>query len=479
MPVRVTTVGMEPVVTEERIARQPPEAQVIIRALVAKIAKLEAELEQLRREVKGKTPQNSSLPPSTQHPHARPKPRRRKSKKRRGGQPGHQKHERPQIPTEDCDSVESLKPKECRRCGGKLSGNDPTPLRHQVWELPEIKPLVTEYQRHRLGCPSCGETTCGELPAGVPQGQSGPRLMAFTGLLMAYYRQSKRRTAEFLSTLLGQPCSAALTVKMQTLVTAALRPSYEALAAELPTQDQLSADETPTKEQNGKAWLWTFVARAFTVFAVRATREATALGDLLTEAFRGIVTCDRAKMYWRAKRLQWCWAHLKRDFQALIDRGDGQAKRLGYDLRRATCKLFEHWANYRDGTITRAALLRRMAPVRREVERLLLRGAESGNRRFQGMCRELYDHRQWLWTFLRHEGIEPTNNAAERSLRHAVIWRKLSFGTQSAGGSRFVETMLTVIETCRQQRHNVFGFVTAAVEAHLARQPAPSLLSRV
>ena len=471
--------GMKPVVTDKRIARQPPEAQAIIRALLAKIAEMEAELEELRRQVKGKTPQNSSLPSSTQHPHAKPSREKRRSKKRRGGQPGHAKHERPLIPPEDCDRVESLKPKECRRCGEKLSGNDPEPLRHQVWELPEIKPLVTEYQRHRLGCPWCGETTCAELPAGVPLGQSGPRLLAFTALLMAYYRQSKRRTAEFLSTLLGQPCCPALTVKMQTQVTAALRPSYEELAAELPTQDQVSADETPTKEQNGKAWLWTFVARTFTVFAVRATREATALSDLLTKAFRGIVTCDRAKMYWRAKRLQWCWAHLKRDFQALIDNGDGQAKRLGYDLRRATCKLFEHWVNYRDGTISRAALLRRMATVRRDVERFLLRGAESGNRRIQGMGRELYDHRDWLWTFLRHEGIEPTNNAAERSLRHAVIWRKLSFGTQSAGGSRFVETMLTVIETCRQQRRNAFAFVTDAVEAHLARQPAPSLLSGV
>jgi len=469
---------MEPVVTEKRIARQPPEAQAIIRALLARIAKLEAELEELRRQVKGKTPQNSSLPPSTQHPHARPQPPKRKSKKRRGGQPGHAKHERPLIPTEDCDSMESLKPKECRRCGGKLSGNDPEPLRHQVWELPEIKPLVTEYQRHRLSCSACGETTCAELPPGVPHGQSGPRLMAFTGLLMAYYRQSKRRTAEFLSTLLGQPCCPALTVKIQTQVTAALRPSYEELTAELPTEEQLSIDETATKEQNGKAWLWTFVARAYTVFAVRATREATALADLLTETFRGIVTCDRAKMYWRVERLQWCWAHLKRDFQALIDSGDGQAKRLGYDLRRATCKLFEHWANYRDGTITRAALLRRMAPVRREVERLLLRGAGSGNKCMLGMCQELYDHRDWLWTFLRYEGIEPTNNASERSLRHAVIWRKLSFGTQSAAGSRFVETMLTVIETCRQQRRNVFAFVTAAVDAHLASQPAPSLLTR-
>ena len=342
-----------------------------------------------------------------------------------------------------------------------------------------IQRQVTEYQRHRLTCPCCGETTCAELPIGVPHGQSGPRLMAFTAVLMAYFRQSKRRTAEFLTTLLNQPCCPATVVKMQNQVTAALRPSYEVLAAQLPTQEHLNIDETATKEENGKAWLWTFVARLFTVFTVRATREATALGVFLGEEFRGIVTCDRAKMYWRVKGLQWCWAHLKRDFQAMIDTGNPRSKWLGERLRAATCKLFEHWADYRAGKISRVALVRRMGPIRRKVEQLLLRGMQSGNRDVRGTCRELYEHRRWLWTFLQHEGVEPTNNAGERSLRHAVIWRKLSFGTQSAAGSRFVETMLTVIETCRQQRRNAFAFVTAAVESHLAHQPAPSLLSRV
>ena len=132
----------------------------------------------------------------------------------------------------------------------------------------------------------------------------------------------------------------------------------------------------------------------------------------------------------------------------------------------------KHWVNYRDGTISRAALQRRLAPVRRTVERLLARGIQSGNRSLVGMCRELYEHRTWLWAFVRQPGVEPTNNASERALRHAVIWRKLSFGTQSAGGSRFVETMLTIIETCRQQRRNVFQFVTAAVQAHLAQHPS-------
>jgi transposase len=471
--------GMSLEITEEIIGRQPPEAQAIIRALLAEIVELRARIEELERQGKGQTPQNSSLPPSTQHPHARPQPPKRKSKKKRGGQPGHEKHERPLIPTDQCDDVQTLKPSECRRCSEKLSGSDPEPLRHQVWELPEIKPHVTEYQLHRLECARCGETTCAELPVGVPQGQSGPRLMAFTALLMAFYRQSKRRTANFLSTLLGQPCCPALTVKIQNQVTTALRPSYDEVTAQLPTQEQLSIDETATKEENGKAWLWTFVARMFTAFAVRPTREATALGVFLGDKFRGIVTCDRAKMYWYLGQLQWCWAHLKRDFQAIIDGGDGRAKHLGQRLRRATCELFEHWADYRAGKISRAALLRRMGPVRRKVECLLLRGTHSGSRKVRGTCRELYEHRQWLWTFLRHQGVEPTNNAGERSLRHAVIWRKLSFGTQSARGSRFVETMLTVIETCRQQRRNVFSFLTAAVEAHLAHQSAPSLLPRV
>ena len=466
-------------ITEEILARQPPEAQAIIRGLLAEIVELRARIEELERQGKGKTPQNSSLPPSTQHPHNRPQPPRRKSKKKRGGQPGHKKHDRPLIPTEQCDDVQPLKPSECRRCGAKLSGDDPEPLRHQVWEVPEIKAHVTEYQQHRLTCPCCGESTCAELPPGVPQGQSGPRLMAFVALLMAYYRQSKRRTADFLSTLLGQPCSASLSVKIQNQVTAAVRPSYEALAAQLPAQEQLSIDETGTKEANGKAWLWTFVARVFTVFTVRATREATALTAFLGEAFRGVVNCDRAKMYWHLGCLQWCWAHLKRDFQAMIDSGDKRAKHLGFRLRQATCELFEHWADYRAGKISRAALLRRMGPVRRKVECLLLRGTQCGHADTRGTCRELYEHRPWLWTFLRHEGIEPTNNAGERSLRHAVIWRKLSFGTQSASGSRFVETMLTVIETCRQQRRNVFTFLTHAVEAHLAHQPAPSLLPGV
>jgi transposase len=465
-------------ITEELIARQPPEAQAIIRALLAQIDELKRRLFELEARV-NKTPQNSSLPPSTQHPHARPLAKKPKSKRKRGGQPGHEKHERALIPVEQCDEVHLLKPSECRRCGGKLSGIDSEPLRHQVWELPEIKPHVTEYQQHRLLCPCCGESTCAELPAGVPAGQAGPRLVAFVALLMAYFRQSKRRTALFLETILQQPCCPAWTVKLQKQATEALRPCYGELAATLPEQPQLGIDETPNKEGPLKTWLWAFVATRFTVFALRLTRAATVLGELLTDRFDGVVMCDRAKMYWCLGCLQWCWAHLKRDFQALIDSDDPQVKRLGHDLMRPTRKLFAGWARYRDGTLTRGGMTHLMMPIREEIEGLLLRGVFSGNERLIGMCRELYDHRQWLWTFVEQEGVEPTNNISERALRHAVIWRKLSFGTQSADGSRFVETMLTVIETCRQQGRNTFAFVADTVQAHFAGRSAPSLLAGV
>jgi transposase len=475
--------------TPERIAALPPDFQALLRTVIdhyeRRIASLEAELTAVRAELTAvrtelaagkKTPRNSSLPPSTEHPHAKPAPQRDRSGKKPGGQPGHPKHERTLIPVEQCQDVIQVKPEACRRCGERLDGSDPEPLRHQVWEIPEIKPIVTEYPRHRLICPGCGESTCAPLPSGVPQSEAGPRLVALTALLMGCFKQSKRRVALFLGQVLNQPCSPGWVVKLQNQATAALTPAYEELAAQLPTEPVLGIDESPTKEARLKSWLWTFVASTYTLFAVRTTRAATVLQDLLTETYQGVVNCDRAKMYWNVGRPQWCWAHLKRDFQALIDHPDHQVKRLGRDLMRPTKELFRHWSRCRDGTITRAGMLRVMRPIRKEIDSLLLRGVFSGNPKLTGMCEPLYDHRNWLWTFLDVAGVEPTNNASERALRPAVIWRKLSFGTQSARGSRFVETTLTVVETCHRQSRNSFEYLTAAIQAHFAGQRPPSLL---
>jgi transposase len=463
---------------DEVLAALPPAVVALIRWQSEEIKRLTSRMTELEAKL-GKSSQNSSKPPSSSHPHDKPgskdpkDPNKANSKRSRGGQPGHEKHERPLIPPEQCREVVPCIPRECRRCGKALVGVDAEPLRHQVWELPEVEPIVTEYQRHRLVC-SCGCSTCGELPQGVPTGQAGPRLIAFAGMLMACFRQSKRRAAQFMSMILNQPASAGWLVNLQNRVADAVKPAYDELAAKLPAQPTPHIDESPTKEGNAKAWVWTVVATTFTFFACRASRAADVLKELLGETFAGIIHCDRARMYWSFGRLQWCWAHLKRDFQGLIDGPCQTSKRLGRDLMKPTLEMFALWKKVRDGTLPRATFRRRMQPIRQKIDALLLRG--YCNALLYGFCKELVEHKDNLWTFVDDDRIEPTNNAAEQALRHAVIWRKLSFGTQSARGSRFVERLLTVIETCRRQRRNTFAWLTDTVRAHQNTQPTPSLL---
>jgi transposase len=451
-----------------------------IAELMKRIEELEAKLQEMEAKLQKLTPKNSSIPPSSQHPHAKPaKPNKPKATtKKQGGQPGHAQATRPLIPTEECDDVKILFPKQCRRCKRPLKGKDPKPIRHQVTELPPIKPHVTEYQLHRLLCEHCGTQTCAQLPEAVPTGQCGPRLAAFTGLLMGHFRQSKRRAASFLSDLLNVPCSPSWTVKIQSRVSDALAAPHEELRSELQNQKQLFIDESPTKQNKSKAWLWVAVAPMFAVFGIFLSRKREALQQLVGKYKGIIINCDRAKMYFDGKRLQWCWSHLKRDIQKLIDSPNGQVKRLGYDLMRQQRLLFEQWRLYKAEKITWTSFRKSIAPIRTEFDSLLLRGQFSGNDQLYGMCAELYTRREWLWTFTKVKGIEPTNNTAERALRPAVIYRKLSFGTQSASGSRFIERILTVSETCKMQKRSPYEYLVETMEAHFANKPAPSLLPK-
>lgn len=216
------------------------------------------------------------------------------------------------------------------------------------------------------------------------------------------------------------------------------------------------------------------MTKPFTLFHLAHTRKADVAKELLGEDFSGIVTSDRYGAYDWIDRQQLCWAHLLRDFQSLIDAG-GKAKTLGRRLQGHAQRLFHHWHRYRDGKITRQTLQRHLRKLWWPVYESLEEGALRLRGKPAGMCRHILDRVDHLWTFLKHEDVEPTNNASERALRHAVIWRKLSFGTQSASGSRFVETMLSIIETCRQQNRDVFAYVTDALKAHFNGDPIPHL----
>ena len=398
--------------------------------------------------------------------------------RKRGGQPGHRKHSRALIPVEECAAVVPVVPETCRGCGETLSGVDADPLRHQVWDIPEIKPLVTEYQRHRLTCSCCGTTTCGELPVGVPIGQTGPGLAALVTLLMVCFRLSKRRVSLFCKLLLNAPICPATVVKLQNIATAATRPAYKTLVKRLPREPSVNADETPTKQANRNAWIWVVVAASYTVFAVRLTKAAEVIKELLTVNYAGIVTSDRAKMYLWCQRLQWCWAHLKRDFEKIAQR-PGPAGKYGQQLVDLTNEMFHHWHRVRDGTVTWRTFRGHYRRIQGEVYVALDEACCCADSATVATCEQLLDRFDNLWHFAETGVIEPTNNAAERALRHPVIWKQLSFGTQSASGSRFVETLLTVLETCRQRRKNAYAYLTEAIKAHFAGKKPPSLLARV
>ena len=214
-----------------------------------------------------------------------------------------------------------------------------------------------------------------------------------------------------------------------------------------------------------------------TVFVVRRSRGAKVARELLGEGCWGWLVTDRWSAYtwYPSWRRQLCWAHLLRDIEAIIARG-GRSAEVGEALRVEARQRFHGWHRVRDGTLTHASCRTYMQPVRREVERLLEAGQRCGAPKTEGTCREIFTRRQALWTFVRHEGVEPTNNAAERAIRPGVLWRKGSFGTQSAEGSRFVEAMMTVVATLKQQHRNVLEYLTAACQAALCDEAAPSLL---
>ena len=460
----------------------PPEAQAYIRALEARIEVLEAGVQALQehnrtlQEWLNQTSQNSSRPPSSDRlPHARP--RRPRSKRRRGGQLGHPGHTRTLIPVEEVDEVVVLKPEQCTHCQAPISGEDPTPWRHQVIELPPIQSVVTEYQWHQLVCPACGVTTRAPWPAGVPSGTYGPRVQATVALCTGAYRWSKRTTQQVMEEVFGVPMSVGTLSPLEQATTEAVAAPVEEARTYVHEQAVAHLDETSWRQGDKRAWLWVAVTSLVTVFVVRLSRGGQVARELLGEHFAGILVTDRYSAYnWYPVRWrQLCWAHLLRDFAAMRDRG-GTSEEIGEALLAHAHQMFTWWHRVREGTLQHSTFRSYMTPLRREVERLLSVGSRCGVPQTAGTCRDILKRREALWTFVQVEGVEPTNNTAERSLRPGVLWRKGSFGTQSAEGSRFVESMMTVVATLKQQQRHILEYLTAACEAALRGDAAPSLL---
>jgi transposase len=469
-----------PAIVPVEVWEQAPEpVQVVMSAMVEyyeqRIAKLEAEVRELTARL-NQNSQNSSKPPSSDGPHVKRKPPKPPSGRKPGGQPGHPPHQRTLVSVEQVDEVIACKPDQCRRCGKQLTGSDPAPRRQQVLELPPVQPHIIEYQLHRLRCAGCGITTCGELPAGVLSTCYGPRLASVVALCTGGYRMSKRMVVSFCREVLGIELSLGEICQIEQTVTKAVTPAVEEAAVYVQSCD-LNIDETPWKERRQRRVLWTMVTTQLSVFAITTGRGVAVLQQLVGEWYSSIMTSDRAKVYdsYSLRKRQVCWSHLCRDFQAMIDRG-GPGKVVGEALLEHAHVLFAWWHWVRDGTWKRLTFQSYIRTLRASFKMELQWGSQSACPKTAATCRELLAREAALWTFVRVDGIEPTNNASERSLRGAVLWRKVSFGTQSERGSRFVASMLTVLMSCQQQKRNALAYLTACCQAFYANRPIPSLV---
>lgn len=452
------------VALEARVAAQDRE----IAALRAQVADLVARLNQTSR--------NSHRPPSTDPP-GTTRPRKPPTGRAAGGQPGHEKHDRPLAPPEDVSDFVVVKPPACGDCGAALHGDDPAPLRHQVADVPDVKPTVIEYLLHALRCRRCGTVTRATLPAGVPRGAFGPHLVGLIALLTGAYHCSKRNVVALLADLFHLDLSPGAVAGCEQQASAALAAPAAAVHAYVQAQPAVGADETGWREGRRRAWLWVATVALAAVFLIRRWRNTAVARELLGDAFPGVRGTDRWAAYaWvDLARRQLCWAHLTRDYEAMIEAG-GRAKRAGRRLLAARHQLFTWWHRVRDGTLTRRSFQTYVSRLRPEVGAALRAGTRSGHAKTAGMCRAILAEEAALWTFVRVPGVEPTNNQSERALRPAVLWRKGSFGTHSAAGSRFAERVLTTVTTLRLQGRHVLGYLTAACDAALHGTPAPSLL---
>jgi transposase len=328
-----------------------------------------------------------------------------------------------------------------------------------------------------LSCPACGTETCAELPPGVPQGAFGPRLQAMVSLLSGRYRLSKRDTEEVMDDFFQADVSTGSVCALEQRTSEAIREPVEEAREYVKGQPAVHMDETGWREANQKAWLWVAATSLVTVFLIRCSRGGQVAREMLGETFKGILNSDRWSAYnWLPVSLrQLCWSHLLRDFQAFVERG-GESRRIGEAILAQSDQMFDWWHRIRDGTMTRAAFQAKMKPVQQKVGQLLRQGTACAHDKTAGTCRDILKREEALWTFVRVEGVEPTNNLGERQVRHGVIWRKICFGTQSEAGSRFAERIMTVVSTLKQQKRNVLDYLTEACDAANWGQPAPSLL---
>jgi transposase len=452
-------------------------------ALLQLVAQLQDKVRDLEARLNNNAT-NSSIPPSA-NPLDAPKPvPKKKSRRRPGAQPGHPPRLKQLLPTERVQKTFQFVPRHCRRCQATLPDqagpDDPPPTRHQLLEMPPVVAVVTEYQGHFRTCPCCAEVTHEPIPRELLVHSVGPRLTATLSYLTGCHGLSKRGVEEIAADVLDAPVALGTVANLEQEVSSALAAPHQEAAQAVQAAAVKHADETSWKLRGKLCWLWAAATAGVALFVLHAKRSALGLTALLGLTIEGILCSDRWGVYDRvpAHRRQVCWAHLKRDFQKVVDRG-GPCVWVGRRGLRLVKKVFAAWHAFQEGQVTRAQLQEQLEPVIERLSAVLHEGAILGeDAKVAAFCEKVLAVEPALWTFVRSENVEPTNNFMERLLRRAVLWRKRSFGCWSEAGCRFVERILTVVQTRRLQGQSVLDYLHEALRAHRAGQPCPKLLTQ-
>jgi transposase len=473
-----------------RLRRELAERERQIADQAKQIAEKEKQIADLERQLalRAQNSTTTSKPPSSDGLAGRQRMRGRriKSRRRRGGQHGHPGHQRALVPPERVNAVVELVPTACDHCERALNARHIVgPAHpHQVTELPSIEAHVTEYRCYASACPGCGRTTRARLPQDVV-GQFGPHLTGVIAYLTVVCRLPRSLVRQLLQGVLQIPISVGSTQKAWEEASAAVAAPYAELQDALPHEAVLNADETGHRTNGEKRWLWTFVAQTFVFYTIASSRGSDVLCRLLGMAFAGILGSDRLPSYLKydAAQRQFCWSHFRRNLLSALELARSTpARRFCRDALRLQRRLFRLWHRYRGdpwargAPLTRAELIERVLPLEKKFFALAERHVNAADDNVRNLARALFEHHRHFFMFVYHEGVTPTNNSAERSIRPAVVWRKLYFGTRSEDGEIAVARLLTITRTCQLQQLNVLVYLTAAIAAHRRRQRVASLL---
>lgn len=489
-------------ISPEDWGKVPQSVLELIHELVKRMDKLEREMLELRTENEllkeqiARTSANSSQPPSKNPQGFKPNQKESTGKKR-GGQIGHIGHERKLYPAEMCQEIIHHYPEQCSGCGAKINEVGDLPVyRHQVVEVPPVQPIIIEHQFHPVKCICCGkENVSASMPEIISVGGYGARVTAYVGLLSSQYRQSYRQIQQLMLAVFGIELSIGTINSLRIEVSQSVSDAVTAAQSYIQHSPIVGVDETGFKQRNGdgqnatktSGWLWVAVTPLIICFQVILSRASTAAQTFLGETFAGFITSDRCPAYnWvDVNRRQICWAHLKRDFIQISER-TGASAEIGKVLLEQERQLFNLWHQYRNDQLTRSELAQVVEPIQAKILSQLQEAAalDIGEKEKTPLsktvrtCRNLLKLETALWLFVTEDGVEPTNNAAERAIRPAVIWRRTSFGSDSAAGSLFVSRLLTVVSSLKLQDRNILEFLFESVSASRSGDVPPSLLPR-